>query len=240
MKQIIIGREGNQPFTINDEYVSRQHAIFAYDEITGAMTLKDRSSAGTFIKMGSHFQQISQCNVDATTVIRLGPFYTFRIGQLFQAPEKKQPIAPQKPPVEKVDIAYLRKVAENYEDTRLKLEQKQASINSLRNLGSLGLMSSAAITALVPKLIVKEGDSVPIYVICIGPVVAILFVLFLQYYCSKESKEIITKKNKNDKTYKISFCCPKCHVPFAGKLYENILAEGKCPKCKVEFYDSKI
>ena len=61
MRQIIIGREGNQPFTINDEYVSRQHAVFTYDERTGLMTLTDKSrpEVGTFVKMGNQFQQIS-------------------------------------------------------------------------------------------------------------------------------------------------------------------------------------
>ena len=38
MRQLIIGREGNQPFPIVDEYVSRQHALFTYDESTGIMT----------------------------------------------------------------------------------------------------------------------------------------------------------------------------------------------------------
>ena len=74
--------------------------------------------------MGNQFQQISQCNVDATTDIRLGPFFTFRVGQLFQQSTSttKKPTPPQKPKQEKVDIAYLRKVAENYEETKLKLE----------------------------------------------------------------------------------------------------------------------
>lgn len=240
MRQIIIGREGNQPFTINDEYVSRQHAIFTYDEITGLMTLTDKSrpEVGTFIRMGNQFQQISQCNVDATTDIRLGPFFTFRVGQLFQPPfTPKKPTTPQKPKQEKVDIAYLRKVAENYEATKLGLEQKQANINSLRTLSLVGSLAGGGISAIIPKMV---GDDVEWYVLLIGPIIAVLFLIILMLYCSKASKDVILKKNKNEKNYKISFCCPKCHVPFAGKLYENILAEGKCPKCKVEFYDSKI
>lgn len=240
MKQIIIGREGNQPFVINDEYVSRQHAIFTYDERTGLMTLTDKSrpEVGTFIRMGNQFQQISQCNVDATTDIRLGPFFTFRVGQLFQAPTKlKQPPIPQKSKQEKVDIAYLRKVAENYEATKLGLEQKQSNINILRTLSLVGSLAGGGISAIIPKML---GDDVEWYVLLVGPIIAVLFLVILMLYCSKASKDVILKKNKNEKNYKISFCCPKCHVPFAGKLYENILAEGKCPKCKVEFYDSKI
>ncbi len=243
MRQIIIGREGNQPFAINDEYVSRQHAIFTYDESTGLMTLTDKSrpNVGTFIRMGNQFQQISQCNVDATTDIRLGPFFTFRVGQLFQSPVHPQkPSKPQKPKQEKVDIAYLRRVAENYEETKLRLEQKQASVQSFQSMGSLGLLLSAAISGILPKMLEGSGEGIAWYYMAIGPIIAVSFLIALQIYCMKSKKDIIIKKNQNDKNYKISFCCPKCHVPFAGKLYENILAEGKCPKCKVEFYDSKI
>ena len=245
MRQIIIGIEGNQPFAINDEYVSRQHAIFSYDESTGLMTLTDKSrpNVGTFIRMGNQFQQISQCNVDATTDIRLGPYFTFRVGQLFQSPSTpKKPSAPQKPKQEKADIAYLRKVAENYEGTKLKLEQKQANINSLRTLSLVGSLAAGVISPIITSMVGENaaGEKIEWYYQAIGPVVAVIFLISLMMYCSKVSKDIILKKSQNEKNYKISFCCPKCHVPFAGKLYENILAEGKCPKCKVEFYDSKI
>lgn len=242
MKQIIIGREGNQPFVINDEYVSRQHAIFTYDETTGNMTITDRSrpEAGTFIRMGNQYQQISQCNVDATTDVRLGPSFTFRIGQLFQSPSRqKQSSSPQKQKQEKVDIAYLRMVAENYEANKIQLEQKQANINSLRTLSLVGSLAAGAISPIITNMVGKDVE-IPWYYHAIGPCIAVIFLVALMMYCSKASKDIILKKSKNDKNYKISFCCPKCHVPFAGKLYENILAEGKCPKCKVEFYDSKI
>jgi len=240
MKQIIIGREGNQPFTINDDYVSRQHAVFTYDERTGLMTLTDKSrpEVGTFVRMGNQFQQISQCNVDVTTDIRLGPYFTFRVGQLFQTPSKPKPSSQAlKPKQEKVDIAYLRKVAENYEAIKLQVEQKQANVNSLRTLSLVGSLAGGGISAIIPKMV---GEDVEWYILLIGPIIAVLFLVVLMLYCSKVSKDVILKKNKNEKNYKISFCCPKCHVPFAGKLYENILAEGKCPKCKVEFYDSKI
>lgn len=245
MRQIIIGREGNQPFPINDEYVSRQHAIFTYDEVTGAMMLTDKSrpNVGTFVRMGNQYQQITQCNVDATTDVRLGPYFTFRVGQLFQTPasgpsqKPKQPVTPPKPKQEKVDIAYLRKVAENYEETKLKLEQKHTNVNSLRTMSIVGSVAGGTISALLGQMLGEEMKTIAMIA---GFAVTIIFLVSLMLYCSKANKAIILKKNQNEKTYKISFCCPKCHVPFTGKLYENILAEGKCPKCKAEFYDSNI
>lgn len=239
MKQITIGREGNQPFAINDEYVSRKHAKFEYDESSGCMTLTDLSKpeVGTFVKMGNQFQQISKCFVDVTTDIRLGPYYTFRVGQLFQSPPTSDQISnPPNPKKQKNDIAYLRKVAEDYEETKLKLDQKQANINSIRTLSLVGSIAGGGITTILPKMF--GTDDLTYYLI--GPIIAVIFMVSLMLYCSKASKDIIIRKNKNEKNYKISFCCPKCHLSFAGKLYENIFAEGKCPRCKAEYYDSKI
>ena len=36
---------------------------------------------------------------------------------------------------------------------------------------------------------------------------------------------------------KLNYCCPKCGFHFGLKLYENILAEGKCPNtsCRCKF-----
>ena len=238
MKKIIIGKEGNQPFPIKDEYVSRQHAIFKYDDVTGVMTLTDQASAnGTYIKMGNQYQQISQCVVDATTDIRLGPYFTFRVGQLFLPPQSPEKPGGKKKNPEKVDIAYLRRVAENYEERKLKLDQKQSNVNSLRTLSLVGSIAGGSISAIIPAFV---GNEVEWYIKLIGPLIAVIFMVALMLYCSKASRDIIVEKNQNEKNYKISFCCPKCHVPFAGKLYENILAEGKCPKCKVEFHDTKL
>lgn len=237
MKQTIIGREGNQPFKINDEYVSRRHAEFSFDENTGIMTLTDlsRPGVGTFISTGNAFRKITHCKVDPTTIVRLGPYFTFRIGQLFQSGVK---ISPTKEPTPKEDISYLRDITEKYEETKIKLEQKQANINSVRGLSLMATIAGGGISALLPEFM-SQGQNIEWYYRIIGPIIAVILLGSLMFYCNKASKDIIKKKNKNEKMYKISFCCPHCHVPFAGRLYENILAESKCPKCKTEFYEPR-
>lgn len=242
MRQIIIGREGNQPFVITDGYVSRIHAVFSYEETTGVMTLTSKSEQGTYVRMGNNFQRIEKCFVDATTVVRLGPYFTFTIAQLFQPGKQQQPGGggqkpPENKPKERVDISRLRYIAENYEATKLKLDQKQATNGSLRMLSIGGSLLGGVAGSLIPKFFGVNDD--PIYS-AIGPIIAVVFLIVLLLYCSKTGREIIIKKNDNEKKYKINYCCPKCHHVLAGKLYENILAEGKCPKCKAEYYDSKI
>jgi len=243
MTQYIIGREGNQPFTITDDYVSRRHASFTYDEATGMMTLTNLSKSGTFIKMGNHFQGIEQCPVNATTIVRLGPNYIFSIGQLFKPVQPSAGVPAgggarvavgvgAKPPEPKprVDISKLRYVAESYEATKLKLDQAQATNGSIRMLSIGGTLLGGTLGGLL-------GDNTASKVVAAG--IAIMFLICLLIYCSKNGRKIIVQKNENEKKYKIAYCCPKCHASLAGKLYENILAEGKCPKCKTEYYDSK-
>lgn len=238
MKQLVIGKEGNQPFQITDQYVSRRHAIFIYDERTGKMRITNQSQNGTYVRMGNHFQQIEQCDVDASTDVRLGPYFTFRIGQLFQVPQPKPaPLpGPSKNPPERIDISHLRQLSEEYEANKISIDQKQSNLTSLRSLSLVCSLAGGSISAVIPAM---GGDDMKRYA-WIGPVIAILFLVGLTVYCSKAGKELVAKKNKNEKDYKIAFCCPKCHIPFAGRLYENILAEGKCPKCKSEFYDSTL
>lgn len=257
MGQLVIGKLGQQPFGINDEYVSRQHAILSWDDQTGVMTLTNQSRNGTFIQMGNQFQQIDQCMVDRNTNVRLGPFFTFRIGQLFATPVKpNSPVQQgaaglmggnaavsggsgnggQKAQPKRADIAHLRHVAENYEQTKLQLDQKQSNINSLRTMSLVGSLAGGLVSGL---LTANGDDSMKAYT-WIGPAIAVILLIALTIYCASASKQIIKKKSENEKKYKIMFCCPVCHVPFAGRLYENILAESKCPKCKAEFFDSGI
>lgn len=236
MMQIIIGKEGNQPFVINDECVSRRHAIFSYDESTNTMTLTDNNSVnGTYVRMGNQYQRISQCSVDPTTDVKLGPYFSFRIGQLFQQAASKplKPSAPKEP--ERADITHLRRISEEYERTKIEIEQRQSNIGSLKSLTIVFSMVGGLISAALPMM--GNSSSMKQFV-WVGPCLAITLAVSVSVYCAKASKKVILKKNANEKNYKIMFSCPKCHLPFTGRLYENILAEGKCPKCKTEFYDT--
>lgn len=237
MKQIIIGKKGNQPFVITDDYVSRIHAIFTYEETTGIMTLTNKGVNGTYIRMGNQFQRIEQCYVNATTIVRLGPNFTFSIGQLFTSSGGSGD-KPKPKPKERMDISHLRRIAENYEETKLKLEQKQANVNSLRTLSLVGSISGGTISGILMSVL---GEEYKIITLVIGLLISIIFLVSLMVYCSKKTKEIAVKKSQNEKRYKIAYCCPnpKCNVPLAGRLFENIVAEGKCPKCKTEYYVSK-
>jgi len=73
-KSFIIGREGNQPFTISQEGVSREHAKLTIDD-NGKWTLEDLNSGnGTFIRNEEgDLEQIGKKTISERTYICLGP-----------------------------------------------------------------------------------------------------------------------------------------------------------------------
>ena len=56
---IIIGKQGNQPFKLTESSISRQHALFHLDEATGKMSLRDSNSTnGTWMFCNSKYELI--------------------------------------------------------------------------------------------------------------------------------------------------------------------------------------
>lgn len=82
-KQIVIGKEGNQPFAIPDPKVSRRHAVLYVDEQGGRMMLMDIGSTnGTYLFNGNQFVRMTanqQYPVSGDTMIQLGPETRFHV-----------------------------------------------------------------------------------------------------------------------------------------------------------------
>lgn len=237
MKQIIIGKEGNQPFVINDPNVSRRHAYLNIDEATGQMQLVDnKSTNGTFVYNGSGFVRLfanQSYDVSLDTMLQLGPNTRFHIRRLFQqqTPPKKQ----EKPKTKRVDIRPLRIAHNFYNKEKIEIETKSGMINGLRSCTILVSLTAAGGGKLIASGLGIE-DEITGWVLGIllgGVLMAILLTLINRF-----NKKIIHRRNKNEHDYAIRYCCPECHTSFKGKIYENILAEGRCPKCKTEYYEA--
>ena len=56
-----------------------------------------------------------------------------------------------------------------------------------------------------------------------------------------KGKNIVQERLDNDKYFQTKYCCPKCGFHFGARLYENILAEGRCPNgsCRCKFVEKK-
>ena len=223
---IIIGKQGNQPFKLTESSISRQHALFHLDEATGKMTLKDSNSTnGTWIfaKDGKFKRLLGEAPVGLNTLVRLGATETFRIKDLLVKISDKP-----------VDISKLRIVYECYNQNKMNLESKTSNIMMWRMASlSLGGIFAVMISLILPKE-VAGNETISAIIKISGSILAIGISWFV---VDMKSKGLIQKKDQNERYFKKNYCCPKCGFHFGLKLYENILAEGKCPNtsCRCKF-----
>lgn len=249
--QIIIGTQGNQPFAIPDHKVSRRHALLNINPNGQYFLIDNGSTNGTFIYNGQNFVRLypnQPYPVSPDTMIQLGPETRFHIRRLLTKPNPgpqgaqggQQGAAggqggqkPKQP--KKVDISHLRHISENYDEQKIRLESKSGMINGLR--GCTVLITMLAGTAGT-FLTGENGDKVTSGIICMG--VALVLMALLLVFINSYNKKIMKMKKDNEQNYAVKYVCPECHVSFRGKIYENILAERNCPRCKSIYYDKTV
>ncbi len=246
-RQIIIGKEGNQPFALQDPKVSRRHAYLNIDDSGNLILIDNQSTNGTYIYNGQTFVRLypnQQYKVTADSMIQLGPETRFHVRKLLSNEVNKPVQTPQKPKTpekpkpaaqpRKVNIAILRRVSEVYERNKMEIESKAGMINSLRSCTIIiSLLAGSAGTILTNQLGSENAVTISI-AIAVGAVVLMVILLAV---INGYNKKIMQRRKDNEKNYSIRYVCPECKVSFRGKIYENILAEGKCPKCKSVYYE---
>lgn len=249
MKQIIIGKEGSQPFAIQDPKVSRRHACLVIDDATGKMELIDNSSTnGTYIFNGNTFVRLYSNHpyeVTADTMIQLGPDTRFHVRRLLPAfntqqsngKTQTQSVKKEAPKPAKVDISHLRKISDTYNKNKMDLESKSSTINGLRSSTIIVSLMSGGIGGLLSENL-DLGANTKLYGWVFSVLFAVILMAVLLTVISKYNRKIMERRNKNEHDYAVKYCCPKCGTSFRGKVYENILAERRCPKCKTEYYES--
>lgn len=238
--EILIGKQGNQPFPLSEPSISRQHAFFSRDEATGIMTLTDNNSTnGTWILQKGVFRRLyGQARVTPETVVRLGAKYVFRIKDLLAKPKPVQHKIVQKKEETPIDISKLKRVYENYTQRKMELDAQNSSIMMWRIASmSLGSVLGIFIGLLIPSEYMSNTMNAIVKAVCvvIGLGVGWTIVDF-------KSKSLLRKKDENERYFKKNYCCPKCGYHFGQKIYENLLAEGHCPNssCRAKFVGKMI
>ena len=238
-QQIVIGTSGNQPFPIPDPKVSRRHAILAVKANGQYFIIDNGSTNGTFIFNNNEFIRLypnQPYPVTPDTMIQLGPETRFHVRRLIAQPQ--QPQGPQKPKPKpqpkKVDISHLRTIAEEYDTQKMSLESRSGMINGLRGCTVLITMLAGTVGTILTNR--ETGDNkMTSAIICMG--IAIILMVTLLYFINVFNKKLLVRRKENEQNYAIKYTCPECHVSFRGKIYENILAERSCPRCKTIYFD---
>lgn len=124
-----------------------------------------------------------------------------------------------------VDIRPLKKVWDNYEQTRLQMQLNEQKKNNLRNVGSIMSMAGILIMA-IPGIgnIVRYG--------CTGVAILIGIVFFVMG--TRTDKSLTMRLHKLDKGFQRKYVCPnpKCHHFLGNKPYDLLSQDKGCPYCK--------
>lgn len=231
-----VGRRGDQPFQIGDPQVSSYHAELRVSD-SGDWTLIDtRSTNGTYVFQNGDFRKLpvgQPCRIKPDDMIRLGPVTRFHAKKL--APNAPTPQTPKAPPPPKtIEIANLQRVEDIYKSNKRHLEAKLNSINGYRSFTILISIIISTLGSMLPKMLdIDEKNQ--LWVIIASIAIGALLMCVLLYVINNKSKKYRYELEENEKQYSIRYCCPECRLPFKGKYFENIIAEGSCPKCKTKF-----
>ena len=214
MEEIIIGRNGNQPFKITAEGVSARHAQLTIRD-DGTWLLKDLNSKnGTYVfNNDTHqFDSIETKIINGDTLIRLGPDDTIRCYQ-FMARQ----LLKKDPDDFTAEFQALRRKWDEVQAKKEKLE-KQITRKSFLPVGLSVVL--IGFTGLLP-----ESWSVDVRMNVIRAVMLIpsLFSPFLNSSSRKQAKALSQEIRE-------TFVCPNpaCGLP----LSEIEIKKGQCSKCK--------
>ena len=97
---------------------------------------------------------------------------------------------------------------------------------------SLSAIVVNLLTLFIPQDVMNQATKVTIQ--AIGTVLALIVSWVL---VDMKNKDLIRRKDQNERYFRKNYCCPKCGFHFGARIYDNILAEGRCPNnnCKCKF-----
>lgn len=239
--EVLIGKEGNQPFKITDPYVSRKHAILRTLP-DGNYQLEDLgSTGGTYIldNNNNKIRQIVKATVTPETKVLLGTQYILEINSLLSYFHKKEKEEQEKKREEQkklkeekeliANFAKLQNVYENYITEKINLQKSVAVKNFYRSLPTV-------ISTLLFGLTMVLGENT--FIASVRPFIGLLMVVFigittLQVY--KGQKEQPEKMEQINKQFMIDYVCPKCGSFLGFIPFESLVKKKQCPSCKCKW-----
>ena len=211
MKTIILGREGDQPFQIKQQGVSKEHAKLTVENVNGreVWTLTDLDSSNGTMVRDEHgdYVQIVKKVITPDTYICLGPDNAngcrFFACHAFNAGNY---------------AAEFNYMEENEQMLRAKSDKLESTTNNIRKL--IAIVSAVA---LVGSFILKDNHDMQLIMLRIGTVVSAVSTMFFDP--NKHKKQLKDMRSK-------LFECPNpaCDHTLTPKEIHN----HRCAKCNAK------
>ena len=227
--EIIVGRNGQQPFEITDRSVSGKH-LKLITMSDGNVLIEDLgSSNGTFINGVRIIKKV----VSRNTVVQMGSTFTFCISDVL--PEVKTssvprtPPTPPTPPRPEYDEEILRKfqnlesVWNKYQEEKINLQKNNASKGFLRMLPMFVLGGLGYVISCIPEL-ADFRTAITLAGLGIG-----IIITWISYKSATSLPEQMEKLNQQ---FQIDYVCPKCKQFLGFTPFEGLKNRGQCSACK--------
>ncbi len=218
MTQYIIGRGGNQPFSIPSDktLVSHEHALLQIDDY-GRWTITDNNSAnGVYVRNSDgDYERVFQTEITPTTVVRLGPenVRSFEFWAQRVVAEDQNDYS--------TEFQALKSMLAEYKDDEAKIEKKTERYNWIAScsgaVASLLFMVYYFLTQSSGKGMDSNGVMYRMMAMSTIPVI-------IKACLPKPAKQLRAMREKRSKIIR----CPRCGNP----LSDHAVNQGFCPVCK--------
>lgn len=232
MKEIIIGREGNQTVSITDRTVSRRHCKLTVNP-DGSMILENLSGSGTKVDG----IEIIRKAVRPDSIVQLGPQFRMRLCDLVghvsptgqstgaaSAAATKQGQQQSETPT--VNISHLRRVWDDFNDTNLTIANKQRRINLVRTALGISTMCTLPLMYILgPNALIITG-------------IAIVGNIFS--FAGMKNAETPAERQQRQDDFDDAWVCPnpKCGRSLPAKNYKLLVRNHQsCPYCKARYVE---
>lgn len=236
--ELIIGRKGDQSFSITDMSVSGKHLKLTTLP-DGNVEVEDLgSSNGTFIGGVRIIKKV----VSRNTIVQMGPRFTFKVSdvlpeapkvsipQLQSAPAQPKPQAQPIPkPIPEYSIKHLKRVWDEYEKTLAEIRDKREQMGKKRMIPMMLGSFSGIISAIFPLIGFGIGAVVTL------PITIFSFILYFKSYNEKDTSLEDTKAAKETLIKKYVCPNPECHRTIQLQDYSIISQIPNCPYCKCKW-----
>lgn len=232
MREIIIGREGNQACPITDRTVSRRHCKLTVSD-DGSMIIENLSGAGTKVDG----LDIIRKAVNPDSIVQLGPNFSARLSDL-TGPLASPGLTPQgssslgaKPGQEQqqpqtVSISHLRRVWDDFNDTNIAIADKQRKINLVRTgLGIATMCTLPLMYVLGPYALVITGVAV------VGNIFS---------FAGMRNAETPARRQQRQDAFDDAWVCPNpdCGRSLPARNYKLLVRNYQsCPYCKAKYVE---
>lgn len=231
MKEIIIGRRGNQKTPISDQSVSREHCkVTVHDD--GTYTIENLSQNGTKVDG----RDVIRTKATLNSRLQLGPTFTATLVELIGAPAKapvsapqpQQPTATQKPQKDgkAFNISHLRKVWEDFNQANIDNAKQQRKVTQVRTgsgIATVGAAAAGVFLGPVGWVLTAAGIAGNVY-----------------SFVGMKNAESPEERQKRQEEFDEAWVCPnpECHRTLPAKNYNMLVRNFKsCPYCHCKFVE---